>query len=70
VARDDEGMPIGLVLAQLPLAVMVKSDDEKSPKTARLLSIFVAPDLRGGGIATRLMSALDDELRRRGVVGL
>jgi GNAT superfamily N-acetyltransferase len=50
--------PVGLALAQMPTA------DEPA---AEVLSIYVAPDLRGQGIATALVQGLEEELANRGI---
>ncbi len=56
VARDGS-RPAGLVLAQ---------PDADDPTSAELLSMFVAADLRGRGIATSLLAGLEADLARRG----
>ena len=49
---------VGLVLAELPIA-----RDGSAPQ---LLSMFVAPTLRDNGIGTAMLTALEEEVRRRG----
>jgi GNAT superfamily N-acetyltransferase len=51
-----DGQPAGLVLAQRTSA---------APRTAELLSIFVAAPYRGRGIATELVACLEDAARTR-----
>jgi GNAT superfamily N-acetyltransferase len=52
------GRPVGLALAQRAPAI---------PPTAEVLSLFVVKDLRGQGIATRLLASLEDVVSRIGV---
>lgn len=52
------GMPVGLVLAERAPVI---------PPTAEVLSLFVVPDFRGRGIATRLLACLEDVAVRDGV---
>ena len=59
-ARVD-GRPVGFALAQV-------SPDEVG--SAQLLSLYVVPDLRGQGLATALLSELEDDLVRRGIRSL
>ena len=69
VARD-VGIPVGLVLAQTPLAAAADGGDAEQPKTARLLSVSVVPAWRRRGVATRLMRSLEEELIQRGCTKL
>ncbi len=50
--------PAGLALAQMPTA---------AEPAGEILSVFVAPDLRGQGIATALVGGLEEALAIRGV---
>ena len=50
--------PVGLVLAELPVA-----PDGTAPQ---LLSTFVIPELRDKGIGTAMVRALENEIRQRG----
>ena len=50
--------PVGLVLAELPVA-----PDGTAPQ---LLSAFVLPELRDKGIGTAMVRALENEIRQRG----
>lgn len=68
VARDN-GIPVGLALAQAPLTATADGGAEL-PKTARLLSIYIVPAGRQRGVASRLMLALEEELRQRACVRL
>jgi len=54
------GEPVGLVLIEVP-------SDNRWPE---ILSVFVRADLRNQGIATRLVSQMEQELARRGGVRL
>ena len=56
-----DGVVIGLALAQRAPTV---------PPTVEILSLFVVRDLRGHGIATRLLSCLEEAARRSGAVEL
>lgn len=69
VARDGD-IPVGLVLAQTPLAAAADGGDAAQPKTARLLSVSVVPAWRRRGVATRLMRSLEEELIQRGCTKL
>jgi GNAT superfamily N-acetyltransferase len=63
VARcaTDDGRPVGLAVAEI-------APGERS--AAELFSVFVAPDHRGQGVATRLIEGLEDDLRRKGASSL
>lgn len=69
VIRDDE-IPVGLALAQLPAIAAAREGAAVPPRMARLLSVFILPAWRKRGAASLLMLVLEDELRRRGCVGL
>ena len=69
VARDG-GIPVGLVLAQTPLAAAADGGDAEQSKTARLLSVSVVPAWRRRGVAMRLMRSLEEELIQRGCTKL
>ena len=69
VARQN-GLPVGLLLAQSPMAITVDDGDPPSPKAARLLSVSVLPAWRQRGVASRLMRSMEDELRERDCIGL
>lgn len=69
VARQD-GIPVGLLLAQLPSVGAVEGRDPASPKVARLLSVSVLPVWRRRGVASRLMHSVEDELRQCDCIGV
>lgn len=69
VARDGD-IPVGLVLAQAPLAAAADGGDAEQPETARLLSVSVVPGWRRRGVATRLMRSLEEALIQRGCTRL
>ncbi len=50
--------PVGLLLAEIPTA---------APERSELLSVFVAPELRGRGLGRALVGVAEDELSRAGV---
>lgn len=52
------GTPVGLALAQRAPSI---------PPTAELISLFVVPEFRGAGVATRLLACLEDVLSRLSV---
>jgi len=64
VARTG-GVPVGLVLAQLPLPTVANEDDPERHKTARLLSVFVVPAWQRHRVATRLLRSLEEALSKR-----
>lgn len=77
LAARDGDIPVGLVLAQIPLASAADEPDERmmggseeQPKTARLLSVSVIPAWRRLGVATRLMQSLEEALIQRGCIRL
>ena len=69
VARHD-GIPVGLLLAQVPAADAAAGSDPHNPKAAKLLSVSVLPAWRQRGVASRLMRAMEAELRARDCIGL
>jgi|GEM_PF-739265 len=69
VARQN-GLPVGLLLAQSPVAITVDDADPPSPKAAKLLSVSVLPAWRQRGVASRLMRSIEEKLRERDCVGL
>lgn len=58
VAAWGANEPVGLALAEVPV-----EDPEAAPE---MLSLYVAPPLRGQGIATRLVEALEQAVASRG----
>ncbi len=64
VARAGD-TPVGLVMAELPQAVVANGDDTQSQKVARLISVCVTPAWRRCGVAARLMQSMEDALRQR-----
>lgn len=69
VARVDDIL-VSLVLAQTPFAAATDGGDAEQPKTARLLSVSVAPAWRRRGVATRLMRSLEEAVIQRGATSL
>jgi GNAT superfamily N-acetyltransferase len=53
-----ENEPVGLALAEVPV--------ENAEAAPEMLSLYVAPPVRGQGIATRLVEALEQEVAARG----
>jgi len=69
VARDGD-IPVGLVLAQVPMAAATDERGAERQKTAELLSVFVVSAWRRCGVATRLMLALEEALIQRACIRL
>ncbi len=65
-AAEKEGVPVG----GLGMMVIDWPPHPNHPEDCRrgyILNVFVEPDCRGKGIATRMMRAADEEARRRGL---
>lgn len=69
VARNG-GLPVGLLLVQVPVAGTSDGGDQENQVAARLLSVSVMPAWRQRGVASRLMRAMEEELRERDCIGL
>lgn len=69
VARAGD-IPVGLVMVELPPNVEANGGETQNPKTARLISISVAPAWRRCGIASRLILSMGAELRKRACIWL
>lgn len=61
IAARWAGQPAGLLVAEVP------EDDERIPQ---ILSVFTRKDFRNQGVATRMVAALEDDLRRRECIGV
>jgi len=69
VARQN-GIPVGLLLAQVPAAGVRDGREPPCPKMAKLLSVSVLPAWRQRGVASRLMRSMEDALHERNCLGL